>query len=399
MKLSIGPGALVAAAFIGPGTVTTCTLAGANFGFALLWTLVFATLATIILQDMAARLGAGARLGLGEALLQSTEAPAARIAVAVLVAAAIGLGNAAYEAGNLAGAALGVEAVFEDYAPRRAVVATLALIAASLLIINRYELIERVLIGFVILMSLAFVGAAALTRPDVGAMLAGLVPRVPEGGLLTAIALIGTTIVPYNLFLHAAAAKRRFEAGEVAEARADTAVSIGIGGLVSMLIVATAATALFGKAATIDGAAGLAGVLEPTYGAAAKYLIGFGLFAAGLTSTITAPLATGYALSEILPIAEDRRDAVVRITALTILIIGAGVALLGLRPVTLILIAQAANGILLPLVAVFLLIVMNRRALLGAYANGLAANIAGWLVVAVAAGLGLRGLLRAAGVL
>ena len=69
MKLPIGPGALVAAAFIGPGTVTTCTLAGANFGFALVWALVFATLATMILQDMAARLGVMGRVGLGEALV------------------------------------------------------------------------------------------------------------------------------------------------------------------------------------------------------------------------------------------------------------------------------------------------------------------------------------------
>jgi len=75
MKLSIGPGVLVAAAFIGPGTVTACTLAGANFGFALVWALVFATIATIILQDMAARLGAGAPLGLGEALMQGASIP------------------------------------------------------------------------------------------------------------------------------------------------------------------------------------------------------------------------------------------------------------------------------------------------------------------------------------
>ncbi|MEL7285716.1 MAG: divalent metal cation transporter, partial [Pseudomonadota bacterium] len=76
MKIDLGPGVLVAAAFIGPGTVTACTLAGSNFGYALIWALLFATVSTIILQDMAARLGAGAKLGLGEALMQTANRPA-----------------------------------------------------------------------------------------------------------------------------------------------------------------------------------------------------------------------------------------------------------------------------------------------------------------------------------
>jgi len=73
MKLTIGPGALVAAAFIGPGTVTACTRAGASFGFALVWALVFATGATIILQSMSARLGVAGRVGLGEAIVSGTD--------------------------------------------------------------------------------------------------------------------------------------------------------------------------------------------------------------------------------------------------------------------------------------------------------------------------------------
>ena len=109
---NFGPGVLVAAAFIGPGTVTACTLAGANFGFALIWALVFATIATIILQDMAARLGTGARLGLGEALMQSAPAPAIKWATGGLVFAALLIGNCAYEGGNLSGGALGLDALF-----------------------------------------------------------------------------------------------------------------------------------------------------------------------------------------------------------------------------------------------------------------------------------------------
>ncbi|MEO0981981.1 MAG: Nramp family divalent metal transporter [Pseudomonadota bacterium] len=396
MKLRLGPGALVAAAFIGPGTVTACTLAGANFGFALIWTLVFATLATITLQDMSARLGAGAGLGLGEALMAQAGPVWSKALIGGLVFAALVVGNAAYQAGNLAGGALGLEALAGG--DQRTRVSVIAAIAGAVLLIGRYKALERVLIGLVLVMSATFAIAAVLSRPDLGALAAGLVPRIPEGGWLTAVALVGTTIVPYNLFLHAAAARERW-AGDVASAQADTRLSIGLGGLVSILILTTAAGALFGAGADVSSAADMARGLEPTLGSAADYVIGVGLFAAGLTSAITAPMATAYVVAELVGVRDQpRRRRLFRIVSLAVLVIGAAVALSGVRPVALILIAQAANGILLPIVAVFLLIVMNRRSLLGDHANGAAANIAGWTVVALAFALGARGVLRAAGV-
>ncbi|MRR21224.1 divalent metal cation transporter, partial [bacterium] len=108
----IGPGALVTAAFIGPGTITTCSLAGAGFGYALLWGMVFSVLATIILQEMAARLGIISRNGLGEALRVHFSRPLPRIITAVLVISAITIGNAAFQTGNLLGASIGLETLF-----------------------------------------------------------------------------------------------------------------------------------------------------------------------------------------------------------------------------------------------------------------------------------------------
>ncbi|MEL6725164.1 MAG: Nramp family divalent metal transporter, partial [Pseudomonadota bacterium] len=233
MKLNLGPGVLVAAAFIGPGTVTACTLAGANFGFALIWALVFATVSTIILQDMAARLGVGARLGLGEALIESARGPLSKWLIGGLVFAALVIGNCAYEGGNIAGGALGLDAVLAEASPgQNWLVLTIALFAGAAILLGRYETLERILIGLVLIMSLAFVLSALVTRPDLGALLSGLIPQIPEAGLLTAIALIGTTIVPYNLFLHAAVARKKWlEATQLRAARRDSAFSIGLGGL------------------------------------------------------------------------------------------------------------------------------------------------------------------------
>lgn len=399
MKLSIGPGALVAAAFIGPGTVTACTLAGANFGYALIWALVFATVATIILQDMAARLGVGARLGLGEALMQSFGSGVAKWMIGVLVFAALAVGNAAYEAGNLAGATLGYTAlVANQHADDKWPVLVLAGFACMALYFGKYQQLERLLLVLVTLMSLAFAVSAVLVQPEWSAMAAGLLPQVPEGGLLTAIALIGTTIVPYNLFLHAAASRQRWDSiKSLSAARTDSVVSIGLGGLVSILIISTAAASLFQSGIVVNNASDMALSIEPAFGKAARYLLGVGLLAAGLTSAITAPMATGYALSEMLGSDKRNQLRLFRVTALSIVIIGAGIAMLGIKPVSLILLAQYANGLLLPVIATFLLLIMNRKSLLGKHVNGLASNIAGGLVIVVTFGLGLRSILRASG--
>ena len=400
MKLHIGPGAMVAAAFIGPGTVTACTLAGANFGYALVWALMFATIATIILQDMAARLGVGARLGLGEALMQSVGSGPLKWATGALVFAALAIGNGAYEAGNLSGGALGLEAILGTGAPdRRVTVLALAAVCAAILWHGQYKLLERLLISLVLVMSAAFLLSAIVVRPSLAGLAGGLVPQVPQAGLLTTIALIGTTIVPYNLFLHAAAAREKWASPtDVAAAQADTRLSIGLGGLVSILVLATAAASLFGSGLAIRSASDMALAIEPAFGPAARYLVGIGLLAAGLTSAITAPVATAYALSEMLGRDGGQRRALFRLTALAVLAAGTLISLLGIKPVSLILIAQYANGLLLPVIAVFLLYVMNRKSLLGPHVNGLTSNLAGGVVVAITIGLGARAILRAAGV-
>ncbi|MEL6528757.1 MAG: Nramp family divalent metal transporter [Pseudomonadota bacterium] len=397
-----GPGALVTAAFIGPGTVTACTLAGASFGYALLWALVFATIATMTLQEMSARLGVVTQKGLGETLAELFQTSIWRWPMIVLICVALYLGNAAYEAGNLSGAALGIATVAgESDLAFKGSVAAISVLAALLLWTGSYRQIETALLALVMFMALAFVATFAIAQPDIGALFGGLVrPAIPDGALLTVIALIGTTVVPYNLFLHASAAQAKWQnPSELPAARVDTMVSIGIGGLIGILIVSTAAASLFAMGVSVESAADMATQFEPLFGVHAKYLMGAGLFAAGLTSSITAPLATGYAVSEIFQIAPDKKQRVLRLVALSVIVIGAALALTGIRPVTIILSAQFANGILLPVVAIFLLYAMNQRSVLGDYANGKIANALGFAVVLVAAGLGFRLILRSAGVL
>lgn len=401
-KYRPGPGMMVSAAFIGPGTVTACTLAGANFGFALVWALVFATITTIILQSFAVRIALVTKMGLAEAMMQSIAQPAVKSAVAIILLAALALGNAAYEAGNISGAVLGLQAIAGGQLDesRTMLILAVLIVAGILLLIGNPKWLTRVLIALVLFMSLSFLLTFILTKPDLLALFGGLKPQIPEGGLLTAIALIGTTIVPYNLFLHAATIKDHWkDETQLSEAQTDNLVSIGIGGLVSITILATAAAAMFGSGKEIKSAVDMAEQINPIFGNFAALALGSGLFAAGLTSAITAPLATGYILQEIL--GKDKEiggQSIFRITALLVLLIGAIVASIGYSPVEIIFVAQIANGLLLPIVALFLLRLANNQKLLGDYSNGLAANLAGGLILLITTVLGARLILRAIGI-
>lgn len=384
----IGPGVIVAAAFIGPGTVTTATLAGANYGLTLLWALAFATVATIVLQEMSARLGLVTGAGLGQALRNVAGPKWLGPALAILAAVAVIGGAAAYEAGNLTGAGMGLESV--TGLPLKVWVGIGFVLAGLLLSTGRYRLVERVLAGCVAIMGIVFLATALLVVPHVGELLRGtLIPVIPSGGERYALALIGTTIVPYNLFLHAAAVNERFSGtGDLRTVRLDLVLAIGLGGLVSAAVVVTASAALGG--AEVRSASDMAGQLEPLLGPWASHAFAAGYAAAGISSAITAPLAGAYALLDILGRSRDVTTAPARAVWIGCLATGAVVAILGTRPVPLILLAQIVNGLVLPIVAVVLLIAMNDRSRLGNAVNGRSGNLAGIVVVLLCALLGAR---------
>ena len=392
-KWSFGPGFLVAAAFIGPGTVTTCTLAGARFGTALLFALVFATATTIVLQDMTARLSLGSRLDLAQAIREFPTSNLLRGFLIVITLAAITLGCAAYEAGNIIGGALGLETVTS--VPHKIWVTFLSFLAGGLLASGRYKVIEKFLIGLVFLMSLSFLTAFILVRPNFALIAKGLVPSIPSGSLPLMLALIGTTVVPYNLFLHSAAVKQKWEgSGQLSTARRDIVLSITLGGLISMAIVVTSAAAFFGSATEIQNGIQMASQLKPLFGSLTNILFGLGFFAAGLTSSLTAPYAAAFAASGVLGWKEGSRSWKFRAVWISVIAVGLFVSLLDLKPIAVILFAQVSNGIILPVAAVFLLLVLNRKSRMGGLNNSRFQNILGGCIIAVVVVLGLWNILK-----
>ena len=388
---NIGPGALVAAGFVGPGTVTTCTVSGASYGYTLLWALLFAKVATIIFQEMAARVGIVTGKGLGENIRERITHPVLKWIAIIVVIIAIFIGNIAYETGNVTGGILGIQAVFPS-ASMVAIAVVIGIIGFAMLWIGSYKVVEKILTAIVVFMGVVFLITAFASPVDWGAALAGLfTPTLPSteqtGGtspILVVTGLIGTTIVPYNLFLHASGAAERFKDPEqVADARFDAVVSIGVGGLISMAILICAAANIHGTGVAVTNGKDMAIALQPLMGEWATVMIGLGLLAAGFSSVLTASLSAAYAVNGVLGWGKTMKDLKFKVIWIIVLVSGVAMAVaLGKSPTQLILTAQAANAILLPIMAFFTIYCAN-GADLGTWRNHAFANTAGVVIVIV----------------
>lgn len=387
----IGPGAVVCATVIGPGTVTTCTLAGVNYQYALLWAVVFSVIAAIVLQMIASRVGISYGKGLADLMHDITKDGPWRYILPVIIFVAIGFGNTAFEIGNMSGAILGMKAVYE--APTWLYSVLLGVIAFILLWTGKTHVIEKFMTACVFLMCILFIATAFVVKPDVGAMLQGLIPRIPDGGFMTTLGVIGTTVVPHVIFMHAALASQKWagrnKANALKESNFDTIFNMVMCGLITSFILITGAS-MFGSGVTIKSGLDMAKQLEPLVGSWARYFFGFGLFAAGITSTLAAPMSTALALCGIMNWSTDMKTKKARVIWITVLVVGTVISAIGYSPVQVVLWAQAFNGAMLPISAIILLIGANQKKILGKYANNKVWNILGIAVIVVTIFLAAR---------
>ena len=332
--------------------------AGVGGGYAYLPIVVLGGVAGYVFMEMAARLTIVSGESLGQLLRRRGGG-----AVPVVVFGAVAFGCAAYQAGNLLGGLAGLELLLPT---TRYWTIGLALVVALLLRGGSTERIGRAMTFVVLAMVLLFVlgaGQLLLGRPEVAA------PRRVSADVL--LAVLGTTIVPYNFFLAAGLG----EASDLGSMRRGLGLSFGLGVLITACIVvvgtATVSFSSFG-----DVAATLTGVI----GASGRWVLGLGLFAAGLSSATTAPLAAAVAGRELLGI--DRGGFWFRLIWMIVLVSGLVVALLDLEIVGVIVLAQVVNGLLLPFVALLVLVLANRSELLGHHTNRWWQNLLGGPVLA-----------------
>lgn len=376
---------IISAAFIGPGTVTTASKAGATYGTSLIWALLFSTIATIVLQEAAARLTIASGKNLGEIVATKF---GDNLGLKIILFLSIFVGCAAYQAGNMLGAISGIKLLHDWSMPMIAIwTAGIGLIAAILLLIGNFKTIANVLGLVVALMGGVFLYVAFTTDISLASVASGaFIPSFPTGSLLLILGLIGTTIVPYNLFLASGISKGQ----GIREMRQGLAIAVLIGGIISIAIL-IAGTNVTGEFSFEN----LAATLAKKTGAWAATLFGIGLFAAGLSSSITSPLAAAVTAQSLFDKKGNwsAKSLNFKLVWGIVLVFGLGFGIFGAKPIPAIILAQAVNGLLLPIVVVFLILAVNDVELLGKkYVNSLGLNIISLLIVSVVCYLGLRNL-------
>lgn len=362
---------VISAAFIGPGTLATATAAGSGFGLSLWWALGFAAFACLILQEMVARITISTGKGLVELLQDYFETKLWPLVIGLSVI----LGCMAYQAGNILGAVSGLALTFSI--DKWILTSAVGAICILLLAIGSTHTISKILGLVVASMGLLFLYMAIASPID--QLIA--FPRERNDSSLIILGLVGTTIVPYNLFLGAGLAKKE----SISSMRFGLTISVLFGGLISLAVLVVAA-----NLTSSGDFAEIAVFLKGQLGDWAFYFMGYGLFAAGITSSLTSPMAAAIISKEIF----NKKNAY-GVTWLVVISFGLIFGLMDIKPLPVIIAAQALNVFVLPSVAMMVILLVNdSRYIKKEHLNNEFQNILALCVLDLVLMLALHGLLK-----
>jgi manganese transport protein len=342
---------VISAAFIGPGTITTAVTAGSQFQIQLLWTIVFATLACIVLQEVSARIIIASGVTFGQALSKRFGARQGS-GIKWIVAVPVLLGCAAYEAGNILGAVSGLGLLIVGN--QRIYTIIITVLVAFILWKGGSRTISLVMTTLVAMMGVAFFILSLQSEFSFFDLLKSSVTmKIPPKAEWLALALVGTTIVPYNIFIGSAISKGH----TIPLMRIGLTVSVILGGMITAwIMVAGTLTGDFSSFAE------LATNLTIKLGAMGVFALGIGLFAAGFSSAITSPYAASLIASTVLG---AERKSSIKAVWISVLLVGFAFGISGVKPIPVILAVQALNGFVLPLLTYFLILLINDKQLIG----------------------------------
>lgn len=381
-----GPAAVITSAFIGPGTITTSTIAGANFGYALLWAVVFSGISLIIIMNMATRMGIAGRKNIIQGAVDLL--PNSNVwkgFIIFFIAVAMGLTALGFEAGNIIGATTGLSDITGMQVWLAALI--IGVLSAAAIWFSTPSIIELIMKGFVALMGIIFVITAIVVGPDIGKLLQGFIPSVPDGGLVTTVALIGTTIIGINLVFHSIAATDKWDKeSDIEDSKFDTNLNVSLGVLMTLAVIITTSAVLFGTGTEVNSPIVYSQALEPVLGSWARSFAGLGLALAGLSSSIATPYMAGVIFGKLFNWENDSIKQ--KLVALVAVAFGTVLAMMGQRPTQIIVFAQATSGVFLPFISLLFILAANSKAL-GKYKNNTTQNILGMISFAVTFFLGM----------
>ena len=387
----LGPGMITSNVDNDAGGIYTYSVCGARYGYRLLWILLPVTVALVVVQEMCARMGTVTGKGLADLIREEFGLRITFLLMMLLLLT--NLGNAAADFAGLASA-------FEVLGLSRWVSVPVGAVAIWWLIVfGTYRSAERIFL-IACLVYLAYPISAFLAKPDWGEAIKGtLTPTMPVDlpGISMVVGIVGTTIAPWmQFYLQSSVVEKEARISDYRHVRLDVILGSIVAVLVAFFIVVACAATLHRAGLTeINSGADAAEALAPLAGAAAKYLFAFGLAVASLFAACILPLSTAYSVCEGLGLEAgvNRRfkeapefywlyTAIIVLSAAMILM--PGVPLLKI-----ILTSQVLNGLLLPIILVFMALLIRRRELMGEYVNGPVYDIVTWGTTAVLVALAL----------
>jgi manganese transport protein len=384
----LGPGLLVTVGFIDPGNWAVNLAAGSEYGYSLLWAITLGTIMLIFLQHNSAHLGIVTGYCLSEAatryLKPQFSKPILCTAMLAIIATALA---------ELLGAAIALEMLFKIPIPLGTILVTL--LVSWLLWTNSYRKLEKLIIGFVSLIGLAFLIELSMIRLDWAQIApAWVMPSVPRGSMLMIMGVLGAIVMPHNMFLHSEIVQNREghlrdESSKVRRLKfefLDTTFAMVVGWAINSAIIILAAYTFFANQVVVTDLSQAGNMLKPFLGNEAVLIFAIGLLFAGISSALTAGIAGGTIFAGIFNESFDIRDVHTKIGA-GATILAAAVAVFLIRDAfTGLIYSQVALGIQLP-ITIFLQISMtSSRRIMGEYANSRLDRIFLWSIALLITG-------------
>ncbi len=380
----VGPGLITATVNQDAGGIYSYSLAGAQFGYLLLWTVFPMAVALYFTQEMSARLGAITGKGLSDLIREEFGFRTTFFLMLALLAVNLG---------NILAEFAGIAASMQLFGVSKYISVPLAALVIWVVVVQgSYRTVEKVfLVGC--LFYLSYVVSLVLAKPDWGKAVESMLPTMElnSGYLLLVLALVGSTVAPWQFFyLQAGVVERNVPRARYWETRADVlAGSVSCAVIVFSIIVVCAATLHRAGVSQFADAAAATHALQPLAGHYAYILFAVGLLMASLLAASIVPLSTAYVICEGLGVEASLnrpfREAPIFYSLYTaLLVVGAGLILLPGTPlVRVMVLSQVVNGFLLPVVLIFMLVLVNRRDLMGEWRNQPGVNAIAWLTVVV----------------
>jgi Mn2+/Fe2+ NRAMP family transporter len=379
-----GPGIIAASAGNDAGGISTYSVAGADFGYEMLWLIPIMTLSLVVVQEMAVRMGAVTGKGFAALIRERFGIRPSLFAMSALV-----ISNAATSVSEFAG----IASAMEILGVSRYIAVPVAALAVWLLVVRgSYRRVEKIMLALSAVF-IAYVVSAFLVGPDWAEVArATVVPSVEFSSafVVLSIAMVGTTIAPWmQFFVQSNVVDKGLTARDLKLQRIDVVSGTVAAGFIAWCIVLTTGTVLHGSGAGIETAADAAGALAPVAGAYATQLFALGLLGASLLAACVLPLTASYAVCEAFGFERgiDRSWAEAPVfngIYTFVIVFGAAFILIpGLNLISIMVFSQVVGGILLPFLLIYMMIIVNDRRIMGRYVNRRGANALGWTTIVV----------------